>query len=95
MALPENPFPEDAQIEDYIECIFCKYSDKEVALQNIEEEFRTTIWNFLTPFKGVATKEYFLEVADEIFTNLHLDDDWEWISKEAILKLEKESEDNF
>jgi len=24
MALPENPFPEDAQIEDYLECIFLK-----------------------------------------------------------------------
>ena len=90
MALPENPFPEDAQIKDYIECIFSTYSDKDVALMNIEEEFRNDIWNCLAPYKGVATKEYFLEVADELFTNLHLNDDYELVSKEAVLKLEKE-----
>mgnify|MGYP001458028760 CR=1 FL=1 len=86
MTLPENPFPEEAKIEDYIECIFSTYSDKEVALMNIEEEFRTDLWNTLTPFKGVVTKEYFLKVADEVFTNLELDEDWEWVSKEAVLK---------
>ena len=82
----QSPFNEDTQIEDYLAVLFSKYTDKEIALENIEEAFRTDIWNLLTPFKGVVTKEYFLEVADEIFTNLHLDDDWEWVSKEAVLK---------
>ena len=82
----QSPFNEETQIEDYIEVINSPLSDKELAVMNIEEAFRTDIWNLLTPFKGVVTKEYFLEVADEIFTNLHLDDDWEWVSKEAVLK---------
>ena len=82
----QEPFNEDAQIEDYIEVINSKYSDKELAVMNIEEGFRTDIWNLLTPYKGVVTKEYFLKVADEIFTNVHSDDDWEWVSKEAVLK---------
>ena len=59
-------------------------------IMNIEEEFRNDIWNLLTSYKGVVTKEYFLEVADELFTNLHIDDDWEWVSKVPVLKLEKE-----
>ena len=58
--------------------------------EKIEEEFRNDIWNLLTSYKGVVTKEYFLEVADELFTNLHIDDDWEWVSNVPILKLEKE-----
>jgi len=84
--IDHSPFNEDAQIEDYIEVINSTHSDKELALINIEEGFKTDIWNLLTPYKGVVTKEYFLKVADEIFINLHVDDEWEWVSKEAVLK---------
>tara|TARA_B100000287_G_scaffold298085_1_gene281257 strand:- start:609 stop:866 length:258 start_codon:yes stop_codon:yes gene_type:complete len=82
----QSPFNEETQIEDYIEVINSPLSDKELAVMNIEEAFRTDIWNLLTPYKGVVTKEYFLKVADEIFINLHVDDEWEWVSKEAVLK---------
>ena len=83
---PADPFSECTQVEDYLAVVFSKHSDKDLALENIEEGFRTDIWNLLTPFKGVVTKEYFLAAADEIFINLHLDDEWEWVSKEAVLK---------
>ena len=75
----QSPFNEETQIEDYIEVINSPLSDKELAVMNIEEAFRTDIWNLLTPYKGVVTKEYFLKVADEIFINLHVDDEWEWV----------------